>query len=120
MYSYRNRDRLVDRIKARRQQLSPEERGDDDLDDDDDEPGTSRRSMRSRRSGVHFNEADRKVLEEALDAIPNPRDARALTRLWTQLEAEVSTSFGRPTDHVILTRIYSILNGLRQAGRSAI
>lgn len=87
MYSYRNRDRLIDRIKQRRQELSP--------DAVDDELGNDsfaippRLKAKPRRSGVHFNEADRKVLEDALEAIPNPRDARALTRLWTQLETEV-------------------------------
>lgn len=89
MYSYRNRDRLIDRIKQRRQELSPN--GADDEPISDFEAGSSKARAKPRRSGVHFNEADRKVLEDALEAIPNPRDARALTRLWTQLESEASS-----------------------------
>lgn len=87
MYSYRNRDRLIDRIRQRRMEISPNAAEDDLLSEPD--PSTSKSRNRPRRSGVHFNEADRKVLEDALEAIPNPRDARALTRLWTQLETEV-------------------------------
>lgn len=87
MYSYRNRDRLIDRIRQRRLEISPNAAEDDLLSEPD--PSSSRSRNRPRRSGVHFNEADRKVLEDALEAIPNPRDARALTRLWTQLETEV-------------------------------
>lgn len=87
MYSYRNRDRLIDRIKARRQELVADGVGDPFVDNEG-EP--SKTKVRPRRSGVHFNETDRKILEEALGTIPSPRDARTLAKLWAQLESEVS------------------------------
>lgn len=93
MYSYRNRDRLIDRIRLRRQELSPGVVGEDESHPAPTSEETDMAELKPkgkpRRSGVHFNEADRKILEDAIEAIPNPRDTRALTRLWAQLEVEV-------------------------------
>lgn len=85
MYSYRNRDRLIDRIKLRRSELVADGVSDPFVDEEE----LSKTKARPRRSGVHFNETDRKILEGALGSIPNPRDSRSLAKLWTQLESEV-------------------------------
>jgi len=117
MYSYRNRERLVDRIKLKRQELVADGVSDSFVDD---EGESSKTKVRPRRSGVHFNETDRKILEEALGAMPNPRDARTLARLWNQLESEVRCYLLEERGHSErINCVSSIPSGPRRVGKNA-